>query len=296
MDERSGLYELHERPTLDHPVLVLAPEGWIDAGLGGGGALALLQKEIPTELVATFDTDELLDYRARRPVSVIIDGVYEDLGWHTIELRAGHDGNGQDVLVLAGPEPDRRWKAYADAVGELAVMFDVRMMVGLGAFPAPVPHTRTPALVSSATTSDLANTVGVIAGRIQAPAGVLAAIERRFAALSIPAIGLWARVPHYAATMPYPEASVLLLEGLAKVASVHVDTTAMREAADDVRRKLDELTANSTQHTSLVRQLEGQYDAQVSVDDVAVAGGWANLPTGDELAAELEKYLREEGL
>lgn len=296
MNERSGLYELHERPTLDHPVLVLAPEGWIDAGLGGGGALATLQAAIPTALVASFDTDELLDYRARRPVSVIIDGVYEDLGWHAIELRAGKDENGQDVLVLAGPEPDRRWKAFAEAIGDLAQMFGVRMMVGLGAFPAPVPHTRTPTIVASATTSDLANSVGVIAGRIQAPSGVLAAIERRFATIGIPAIGLWARVPHYAATMPYPEASVLLLEGLAKVAGVQVDTTALRESADEVRRKLDELTANSTQHTSLVRQLEGQYDAQVNLDDVALAGGWGNLPTGDELAAELEKYLRDEGL
>jgi proteasome assembly chaperone (PAC2) family protein len=293
--ERSGLYELHEKPAIDHPILVLAPEGWIDAGLGGGAALAAIQHEIPTELVATFDTDELLDYRARRPVSVIIDGVYEDLGWHVIELRAGQDGKGQGVLVLTGPEPDRRWRAYAEAVGDLAAMFDVRMLVGLGAFPAPIPHTRTPSLVATATTADLANTVGVIAGRIQAPSGVLAAIERRFAAIGIPAIGLWARVPHYAATMPYPEASAQLLDGLAKVTGIEVDASAMREAAGDVRRKLDELTANSTQHTSLVRQLESQYDAQVNVVDVAVAGGWDELPTGDELAAELEKYLRDQG-
>lgn len=284
------IYELHRRPELDRPVMVMAPEGWIDAGLGGTTALASLLSTIDTEVVATFDADDLLDHRARRPMSHIVDGVFSDLVWPVIELRAGNDGHGHDVLVLSGPEPDHRWRAFAAAVAELGAMFGVRLLVGLGAFPAPVPHTRPAPLGAAATDAELANRVGIVPGRVEVPAGVLSAVAATFARMDVPAIGLWARVPHYAASMPYPEASALLLEGLADLAGIVVDTTQLREAADAARRQLDELTANSPQHTALVRQLEAQADAEAE----SPTPGWGELPTGDELAAELEKFLRGE--
>jgi len=282
------VYQLHRRPELDQPVMVMAPEGWIDAGLGGATALASLLSTIDTEVVATFDADDLLDHRARRPVSHIVDGVLSDLVWPTIELRAGNDGHGHDVLVLSGPEPDHRWRAFAAAVAELGAMFGVRLLVGLGAFPAPVPHTRPAPLGAAATDAELANRVGIVPGRVEVPAGVLSAVAASFAQMEVPAIGLWARVPHYAASMPYPAASVLLLEALADLAGIVVDTTELREAAEAARRQLDELTANSPQHSALVRQLEAQADAEAE----SPTPGWGELPTGDELAAELEKFLR----
>lgn len=289
-EDARPLYELHRRPQLDQPVLVMAPEGWIDAGLGGASAVARLLATMETEVIATFDVDDLLDHRARRPTSHIVDGVYADLVWPVIELHAGNDGHGHDILVLAGPEPDHRWRAFAGAVAELGGMFGVRMVVGLGAFPAPVPHTRTAALASSATDAELANRVGIVPGRVEVPAGVLAAVAARFSETGVPAIGLWARVPHYAATMPYPEASMLLLDGLADLAGIVVDTDQLRQAAEATRRELDELTANSPQHSALVRQLEAQADAEAE----SPTAGWGELPTGDELAAELEKFLRGE--
>lgn len=287
-----SLYVLHARPELDGPVLIMAPEGWIDAGLGGASALGTLLSSIDTEVVATFDIDELLDHRARRPMARIVDGVYDDLSWPEIELRSGHDREGRAVLILVGPEPDHRWRAFADAVAELAGLLGVRLLVGLGAFPAPVPHSRPGRLAATATTAELANRVGVVGGTLEVPAGVLVAIERRFAEAGIPAIGLWARVPHYAAAMPYPEASALLLEGLAEVSGIAVDVSSLREAADATRTRLDELTARSAEHTAMLRQLESRVDAEAS--DLA-AGNWGNdLPSGDELAAELERFLRDE--
>lgn len=288
------LYRLLTRPELNRPVLVMAPEGWIDAGLGGISAISTLLASMTTELVATFDIDELIDLRARRPVSHIVDGVYEDLAWPAIELRAGQDPDGNDVLILSGPEPDMRWRAFAQAIGELASEFDVRLLVGLGAFPAPVPHTRTAPLAATATTSDLATQIGVVPGVVDVPAGVLAAVERRFSELGIPAIGIWARVPHYVAGMPYPEASHLLLEGLATVAGVQTDTTALVEAAEATRTRLNELTANSVQHTAMVTQLEVQFDEDAEGQALASAAGWGDLPSGDELAEEFERYLSEE--
>jgi len=197
------------------------------------------------------------------------------------------------VLVLVGPEPDHLWRAYAEAVGELAQSFGVRMLVGLGAFPAPVPHTRAASLAATATSQELAESVGVVTGTLEVPAGVLVAIERQFAEIGIPAVGLWARVPHYAAAMPYPEASLLILEGLAKVAGVVVDTAELTDAAEATRQRLDDLTANSAEHSALVRQLEARADAEA--EEGLAASGWENLPTADELGAEVERFLEGEG-
>ena len=294
-----ALYQLRsEDHVFDAPVLIMAPEGWIDAGLGGGGALAALLEVVPTEVIATFDSDALLDHRARRPIARIVDGVYEDVMWPEIELRAGKDPSGQDVLVLTGPEPDHSWRAYASAVGELAQRFKVRLLVGMGAFPAPVPHTPTARVVATATTAELANRIGVVRRQLDVPAGIVVAVQRRFAELEIPAIALWARVPHYAAQLPYPEASCVLLDALAEVAGIAIDKSTLEEAATLARERLDELAGNNPQSQALVRQLEAQVDAEGDEDGGWDASGdqpWSDLPSADELGAEVERYLRDQG-
>jgi predicted ATP-grasp superfamily ATP-dependent carboligase len=292
----SDLYQLSAgHPPVESPVLVMAPDGWIDAGLGGSGALGALVEGMETALVATFDNDALLDHRARRPVARIVDGVYQDVLWPEIELRAGKDAEGNDVLLLVGPEPDHSWRRFAEAVGELSQVLGVRMLVGMGAFPAPVPHTRPGALVATATSAELAAQVGVVKGSLDVPAGIVVALQRRFADLDIPAVALWAKVPHYAAAMPYPEASVLLLDGLASVAGVKVDASGLREAAAAARERLEELIENSTEHRALVRQLEAQADAEAAREAEGGEGpSWGDLPGADELAAEVERFLREQ--
>ncbi|MGH9281131.1 MAG: proteasome assembly chaperone family protein [Acidimicrobiales bacterium] len=301
MTSHADLYRLEpDRPEVASPVLVTAPDGWIDAGLGGGGAMAALLEGMDTSLVARFDTDALLDHRARRPVARITDGVYVDVLWPQIELRAGRDADGHDILVLVGPEPDHSWKAFAAAVGDLAQQLGVRMLVALSAFPAPVPHTRPSRLVATATSAEQAERVGVVRGSLDVPGGVVIALQQEFATLDIPALALWARVPHYAASMPYPEASVALIEGLGELAGLTLDSAGLREAADATRQRLDELTANSVEHLSLVRQLEAQVDADAAGGDGEPEGddggpGWSNLPSGDDLAAEVERFLRDQG-
>ena len=293
----SSLYELRpDHPALTSPVLVMAPDGWIDAGLGGAGAMAALLASMQTDVVATFDIDTLLDLRARRPVARIVDGVLQDVTWPEIELRAGKDGAGHDVLVLAGPEPDNAWHAYAAAVAELAAQLEVRLVVGMGAFPAPVPHSRPAKLVATATTPDLAARVGVVRGSLNVPAGIVLALQRHFGDVGLPAVALWARVPHYAANRPYPEASLVLLEGLAQVADIAVDAAELRAAAQATRAYLDELTANSAEHEALVRQLEAQADAEEAGASSDEAAAWPGaLPNADELVAEVERFLRDQG-
>jgi proteasome assembly chaperone (PAC2) family protein len=292
----SSLYELRsDRPSLSAPVLVMAPEGWIDAGLGGAGAMAALVAGMETELVATFDGDTFLDLRARRPVAQIVDGVYQELVWPDIELRAGKDAAGHDVLLLVGPEPDNAWHAFSEAAAELAKLLEVRLVVGMGAFPAPVPHTRAAKLVATATTAELAAQVGVFKGSLNVPAGIVLALQRHFGDIGLPAIALWARVPHYAANLPYPEASVALLDGLAQVAGITVDTAELRAAAEAARVRLDELTANSAEHQALVAQLEAQVDAEEADGAAGTSAEWPEpVPSGEELVAEVERFLREQ--
>ncbi len=289
----SPLYHLEpDRPELVEPVLVLAPEGWIDAGGAGGAALSALASGLETRVVATFDTDVLLDHRARRPSAQVTDGVYTDLTWPTIELLAGSDERARDVLLLVGPEPDYQWQAYAGAVSELAGLLGVRLAVGLGAFPAPVPHTRAAPLAATATTAELANRVGVVTGTLEVPAGVLIVVQQRCAAAGIPALALWARVPYYAAAMPYPQAALRLVEGLADVAGLELSVPDLAEAAAANAERLQELVANSVEHQALLRRLEAQVDAES--EGGAPPTGFGELPSGDELAAELERFLRQQ--
>lgn len=276
-------------PVLNEPVLVIGLEGWIDAGLGASTAMSTLLSTIPTEVLATFDTEYFIDQRARRPVVRIIDGVTTELTWPEIQLRYGRDGDGADVLFLVGPEPDFHWSDFVDVVTDSAGRFDVRLTVGLGSFPAPTPHTRPVRVIGTAPaqSAHLLAVVGTMAGEIEVPAGISAALELGFAEVDMDVITIWARVPHYVASMAYPQAAAALIDGLARISGLTLDASELRASADEVRQRVDDLITNNPDHGSMVEQLERAADAD---EEHPVE----ELPSGDELAAELERFLRGE--
>jgi len=282
-----ALYELIDQPELDGPVLVLALEGWIDAGLAAATASELLLDALDTVTVARFDTDALLDYRARRPTVHMVDGVQRGLTWPSLELRAATDLDGKELLLLVGSEPDRIWHGFVDDVVGLALDFDVRMCVGLGAYPAPAPHTRTSRMACSASTASLA-TRDFLRASLDFPGGAQAAVEAGCDARGIPSMGLWAQVPHYAAGMPYPDASVGLIEGLSRLAELSLPLGDLPTQANATRGRLDELIGQNPEHQAMLRQLEAAYEQSM------VGSMGEELPTGDELADEVERYLREQ--
>jgi proteasome assembly chaperone (PAC2) family protein len=285
------LTTVHNWPTLERPLLVVAMEGWVDAGLAAGTAVASLLAAMPNELLASFDEDELIDFRARRPTLRVVNGVDTELRWSTIRLLTATNRTGRDILILTGPEPDMRWHQFVSEVLQLASRLQVELVVGLGAFPAPVPHTRPVRLVGTSTEAELAAQVGFLPAGVDVPAGVQGVLEFSFGEANIPAVGLWARVPHYASAMPYPAASAALLDGLARVAELEIDTTALHAAATTTRQQIDQLIAGSDEHAALVRQLEAQQDREEGL----AATSFGDLPSGDELAAELERFLRGQG-
>ncbi|HEU5149124.1 MAG TPA: PAC2 family protein [Iamia sp.] len=277
--------QLPHRP-LETPVLIVALEGWIDAGMAASGAASTLLSELETETVATFDADELLDHRARRPVLHLVAGVSEGLSWPRIELLAAQDLDGRDLLVLAGPEPDHSWRAFGHAVVGLAAGLGAEMVVGLGAYPATVPHTRPIRLSITAGTEALAGRWPYLRGSLDVPAGAQAVIERFAAERGLDALTLWAQIPHYASGGPYPAGSVALLENLENVSGLRLPRGVLVEEAVETDERLDAAIARNDEHTAMLRALEADADEAPSEGEI---------PSGDELAAELERFLRDQG-
>lgn len=288
----SDPYTLHEPlPPLDAPVLVVMLTGWIDASGAAAAAMTTVQEEWSVRPLATFDGDTFIDYRARRPTMELREGVNVRLVWADIELHVGHDSGGHDVLTLSGPEPDSQWRRFADVVSTLAVELGVRQMVALGAYPFATPHTRAPRLSSSSPSANVVANVPYLKNSIDVPAGMGAVLEHAFTDKGVPALGIWAQVPHYVSAMSYPAATLALLTGLHEVAGLIVDAAAIRQETIIQRQRLDQLVAGNDEHRAMVAQLEELYDQSQQQTDLL---GTAGIPTGDELAAEFERFLRDQ--
>jgi predicted ATP-grasp superfamily ATP-dependent carboligase len=274
-------------PSVEGPVLVVALDGWLDAGFAGAGAAAHILEVLDTTVVASFDTEALIDFRARRPVVHLVEGVNQGATWPVLELRHGVDLDGRSVLLLHGGEPDVRWREFVDEVCSLALQLGTRLMVVMAGYPAPVPHTRPARLSASASNAGLLDAVGGNRATVDVAAGVTSVLEHRFGELSVDAITLWAQVPHYAAAMPSPPSSLALLLQLERLAGVRIDTTRFVSASAELRTRLDELVKPNADHRAMVTQLEAQYDEQ--------AREHADQLSAGDLADEVEQFLREVG-
>ncbi len=289
MDE---LYELLEEPSLQDPLLVVHFEGFLDAGQAASSAMSHMVDAHETTLVARFDADELLDHRSHRPSLHLDQARLTEITWPEIALLATKDADGRDVLLLVGPEPDLRWHTFAGQVLELADDLGVRLAITLNAFPSNVPHTRATRLTAMATSQELAARVGRVTRMVSAPAGLDTVLIDLCGQSDIPAMGIWAQVPHYVSNMTYPRASADLVDAIAQVAGIRWDNTALRTAAENVHSRLDELVAANPEHRQMLDNLEQSHDAQAELERNAPFGSAADLPSGDELADEVERFLR----
>ena len=286
-------------PTLEAPTLVVMLAGWIDASGAAAAAMLSLEAECDARPVAVFDSDTFIDYRARRPTMQLRDGVNTQLVWPDIELKAGKDLDGRDILLLSGPEPDMAWRRFGRTVAEIGVQLGVQRMVALGAYPFATPHTRPSRLSMSAPSAKLVSSLSLLKNSVDVPAGVAAALEHAFHERGIDALGIWVQVPHYVSSMAYPAATVALLRGLSDVTGLRIDGGAARQETIIQRERLDELVAGNDEHVAMLRQLETLYDAS-STDQTNNASPIATplsdegIPSADELAAELEQFLRDQ--
>jgi hypothetical protein len=276
-----SLYRLTDPvPTLVAPVMIAAFDGWIDAaGAATACANHLAEKG---QVVASFDVDSLNDYRARRPVLDVVDGVLARMQWPDIVLRHAKVA-GRDLLVLVGPEPDYKWKQLGIDVLELVLRLGVIEWISLGAIPAAVPHTRpVPVLATASPEAILRDGEQQGPGGVlRVPAAALSAIEMTVAGAGIPAIGYYAQVPHYVGTNAYAPATLALLQHLERRLGITMPLGSLADEAIEQRQRLDAAIAEDDDSREYLGRLESLASEE-------------RVPSGDEIASEIERYLRRQ--
>lgn len=299
--EQSGMYELEfPAPQLSSadgrgPVLVHALEGFSDAGHAIKLAAEHLKQSLDTELVASFAIDELLDYRSRRPLMTFKTDHFTHYEDPELNLYALHDSVGTPFLLLAGMEPDLKWERFITAVRLLAERLGVRRTIGLGAIPMAVPHTRPVTLTAHANDRELIAGHTPWVGEVQVPGSVSNLLEYRLAQHGHEVMGFTVHVPHYLAQTDYPEAAKALLEEVAGASSLEIPMGGLTEAAAEIRTKIDEQVEGSPEVAQVVSALERQYDAFVAAqENRSLLARDEELPSGDELGAEFERFLAQQ--
>ncbi|MDP9272288.1 MAG: PAC2 family protein [Chloroflexota bacterium] len=273
-----ALYSEHESAKLDAPVFVAAFDGWVDAG--SAGTMAAQQLAGDGQVLATFDADEIFDYRARRPTLEILSGTLINLEWPELKLRASRVGD-RDLVVLTGPEPDYRWHQLSADMVTLAKKLGVSSWISLGAIPVAVPHTRAVPVLGTASAPGLLppEIAQGPDGRLRVPSAALSVFELAVSEAGIPAAGLFAQVPHYVSGV-YPNAAIELLKNLGRFLGMDLPLGDLPARALETRSLLDAATEADERTKAYIERLEAMADE-------------ARLPAGDELIADIERFLRE---
>lgn len=274
------MYELLQHPELTAPALVAAFDGWVSAGAAGTASADHIAGDGP--VVARFASDELYDYRVNRPSLEFHDGILEEISWPEAVVRHRAVGE-RDLLVLSGPEPNWKWQAFGTAVADLAVELGIVEMISLGGIPWAAPHTRPTIVVTTSSRPDLlGDDANFPEGLLRVPASIVSTIGYVLAERGIPTVGLWARVPHYVGGTYHP-AVVTLVERLSRHLGVRIPLDSLVDEAADQRKQLDAAVEEQDGVAAVVTQLEALYDT---------AG---EVASGEEIAAEIERFLRESG-
>ena len=267
-------------PELRDPVLVVALSGWVDAGLAGAGAVAVLSEQL--ESVRPFgrvDLTELVDLQQTRPSVHLVDGTTREITWPAIDLIAGRAD--RDVVLCRGPEPSLRW---SDELVAAAQRLGVSMMVGMGGMPTLASHRRPVNVLATATSPSLAQEVGAWRADYTGPTGAQTVLQVAMGDAGIPGVGLWAQVPHYVGATPSPPAIRALLARLRELTGVQTDLTGLDSQSDEYLERVEEGLSERPDVAEMVRNIEAAEGSE---------GG--DLPSGEELASEIERFLREQG-
>jgi proteasome assembly chaperone (PAC2) family protein len=276
---------IHDRPELERPVLIAAFRGWNDGAQAASLAAGYLAKTWGAEQFAELDPENFFDFQATRPHVSLEEGVTRQIDWpETGFYHARPDGFDRDVVLLLGIEPNLRWRTFTELVVGLANELGVELMITLGALLADVPHTRPAPVTGSATDSDLVERMGLSASRYEGPTGIVGVLHDACSQNGIPSASLWAAVPHYVSLTPSPRGAVALCERLGALLGIEVDVDELEEAARSYEEQVSEAVASDEETSSYVEDLERRADQLEEATD---------LPSGDALAAELTRFLRE---
>lgn len=278
--------ELHvtRRPRLRHPVLVAAFRGWNDGGQGASLAAGYLAKTWDARRFAEIDPEGFFDFQVTRPHVRLEQGFTRRIDWpETVFFHARPPGLERDAVLLLGVEPNTRWKTFSGLIVDFARELGVELVVTLGALLADVPHTRPTPVTGSATDPELIERLGLQASRYEGPTGIVGVLHDACTRAGLPSASLWAAVPHYVSLAPSPKAAAALCERLGRLLGTAIDTAELDEAAVAYVSQVSEAIAADEETASYVEELERRVD---ELDE-------SDLPSGEALAAELARFLRE---
>ncbi|MCZ7528098.1 MAG: PAC2 family protein [Acidimicrobiia bacterium] len=282
----------HDRPALERPLLLAAFEGWNDAADAASDALEWLRRRLDTGPLAMIDPEEHVDYQSTRPRVELVDGVVKEIRWPAYELVAARAAS-RDLVLLTGAEPSYRWRSFCATVLTVVREAGCELVVTLGSLLADVPHTHPVRITGAATEPDLAARTGLEGSRYEGPTGIVGVLHDACRQAGVPSVSLWSPVPHYVASPPNPPATRGLLSGLGRLADLSLDLRELDVLAHAWRASVDEVVADDPQVAAYVRRLEEQADRPPDLTGELGAGS-GELPSGDALAAELERFLRDQ--
>jgi predicted ATP-grasp superfamily ATP-dependent carboligase len=290
------LYRVTEPlPDLGRPVLVQALTGFVDAGSASRLAREHLLSHLESEVIVTFDIDALLDYRSRRPSMIFVSDHWESYDEPVLALYLMRDTANVPFLLLSGPEPDLMWERFVAAVIELMARLNVRLSVGFNAIPMAVPHTRPTGITAHGTRPELVTGYEPWISRVQVPGAAGHLLEYRLGQKGKDAMGFAVHVPHYLAQSEYPAAAERLLTATSKATGLLLPMEPLREAAEAARVEIDKQVAQADEAAQVVRGLEEQYDEFVrGQSGNLMATPTGPLPSAEDIAAELERFLAEQ--
>ncbi|HEX5028519.1 MAG TPA: PAC2 family protein [Gaiellaceae bacterium] len=280
---------IHERPSsLERPVLISAFRGWNDGGQAATLAAGYLARLWGARKFADIDPELFVDFQATRPMVTLEGGRTRKIEWpENTFFSARIPGADRDAILLVGIEPNYRWRTFSEIVTDLARELGCELAVTLGALVADVPHTRPSPVTGAATDPHLVDELGLQLSQYEGPTGIVGVLLDSCRRAGIPSVSLWAAVPHYVQLAPSPPAAKALCERLSGVLSTEIDVAELAEAADEYVDQVSQAVASDTDTASYVEELERRAD---SLDWLEESG---DLPSGDALAAEITRFLRE---
>ena len=273
-----------EAPSLQSPLLVVAFEGWFDAGECATGAIQWIIDHYEARRVARIDPEEFFDFQENRPVVEIGEDGERRIRWPSIDAHVIENDLAHDLVVLSGLEPRMRWRTFCESVVEIARDTKCEMVVTLGAMVAGIPHSRPSAVQGSAASVELARRLGLDRPSYQGPTGIIGTLHDALDNADLPVISLRVGVPHYVAGPPNPKGTRALLAEFEKVTGVRTEYADLDASVLDWEQRVSDAVEQDPEIIGYVRQLEEEADRAEATD----------LPSGDDLAAEFQKFLREE--
>lgn len=278
------------RPELDRPVLIAAFQGWNDAGDAASVALSTLGASWGEKRFGGFNPEEFYDFQSTRPQIKFAEGVTRRIEWpeNALSVATSNSTGNSDrsIILLSGPEPNYRWRTFAETLTELARELGAEMVITLGALLADVPHSRPVAVSALSQDPTLTEGLSLSSSRYEGPTGITGVVHSYCAQAGLPSVSIWAPVPHYLASVPSGPAALALLNTVSGLLKTGVDTRELERSAQEYQEQVAAAVSQDSDLASYVQMLEERYDSQAEEDP-------RDLPSGEELAQELEGFLRE---